>query len=195
MKKIAIIVVCLAILGVTLYSAYDYWLVRKGEADSLATWKEFIPRSDLFKVLLPYSPQYGKDYISIPNSDKKRRYDMYVAEKIDGTLFLISVISYPSEVDTSASDKILRQNLEELMHNKPDNRLVKLSDTIFQQDQAIEFSFENRDLHVEGKGIQDGHIVYMLSYIARKENFDPNEYQYFVDSFHLLKPTQKSEKS
>jgi hypothetical protein len=151
MKKAAIIVICLVILGIAIYYGYDYWRVRKGESDNFATWSEFIPRSGLFQVLLPHSPQYGKDYISIPNSDKKRRYDMYVSEKIDGTIFLISVVTYPPDVDTSSTDEILRQNLEELMHNKPDNRLIKSLNTIVQERQTMEYSFENRDLHVEEK--------------------------------------------
>lgn len=187
MKKVAIIVVCLVLLGFALDYAYNYWESKKGEAAHFATWTQFIPRSGLFKVLLPRTPQYGKDYISIPNSDKKRRYDMYASEKVDGTIFLISVITYPPEVDISSSNEILHQNLDELMHNKPGNHLTKLSNTIFQQHPTIEFSFENRDLHVEGKAIQDGHIVYMLTYITLKENFDSDEYQHFIDSFYLLK--------
>jgi hypothetical protein len=191
MKKFITIIICLAILGIAFYYAYDYWQMRKGELDNFATWKEFIPRSGLFKVLLPHAPQYAKDYISIPNSDQKRRYDMYVSEKIDGTVFLISVITYPPEADTSAPKEILRQNLDELMHQKPDNQLTKLLNTMFQQHQTLEFSFENRDLHVEGKAIQHDHIVYMLTYITNKQNFDPEEYHHFVHSFQILDQRKK----
>jgi len=186
MSKFAFVFVCLAILGIGIYYVYMHEKMAEGEKEDFLTWKEFVPRSGLFKTLLPSPPQYGKDYIAIPNSDKKRRYDMYAAEKIDGTLFLISVITYPPEVDISSSDDIIRQNIEDLMHNKVDNRLTKLVNLSLHEHKTFDFSIENRDFDIQGRSIQDDHVVYMLVYITQKESFDPKEYQYFIDSFQLL---------
>lgn len=151
-----------------------------------SSWKEFVPQSRLFLVKLPSDPQYAKDLVAIPNSDQKRRFDMYASEKIDGTLFLVSIITYPDEADTSFTSDILRQTVEELMRNKPDNKLTKIQDNVFQLHPTLDFSFDSQQFHVEGKVIMVNKRVFVLSYVTRKNEFDPAEYQYFIDSFKLL---------
>lgn len=186
MKKIGLIVVALAILGIGLYYFYHSKQNSKGEALNFASWNKFVPRSRLFSILLPNTPQYAKDFIAVPGSDQKRRYDMYVSEKVDGTLFLISVITYPPEVDISDPDDILRQNVDELMRRKPGNQLLKMLKGSLEEYKTFDFGFENQEFHVEGKAILDDHTVYMLTYIARRENFDLLEYDHFISSFKIL---------
>lgn len=185
MKKLAAILGCLAVFAIGLYY---YALDREeemGEALNFSTWTEFTPKSGLFKVFLPSPPQYGKDFVAQPGTDKKKRYDMYASEKVDGTLFLITVITYPSEIDTKSSADIMRQNIDELMHHKADNNLTKILEGVFQSHQSYEFTIENREFHVEGKSIQSGPRVFMLTYITKNDNFDQEEYKHFVDSFHI----------
>jgi hypothetical protein len=156
------------------------------EDDNFSTWSEFVPQSGLFKVTLPHSPQYAKDLVAIPNSDKKRRYDMYASEKIDGTLFLISMITYPLDVKTSPSDEILKETVEELKRSKPDNRISKSNNSTFETYPAVDFGITSPEFDVEGKAFIVDQIEYVLTYVTRKNDFDPVEYQYFIDSFKLL---------
>jgi hypothetical protein len=158
----------------------------KNDSENFSDWKEFTPKSGLFKVMLPHPPQTAKDLVAIPGSDKKRRYDMYASEKIDGTLFLISAITYPHDVDTSLTDDILQQTLDELMKSNPDNRISKLKNNNFKTYRTLDFSLNNREFHVEGKILMVGKTVFVLSYITRNKSFNPNEYQKFIDSFELL---------
>lgn len=191
MKKFSIILVCLVLLGIGAYYAYDTWLADAGKKEYFSTWKKFVPSSKLFEVYLPNPPQYGKDFIKIPDSDKNRRYDMYASEKLDGSLFLISVITYPPEYDTSQSLTILRQNIDELMHQKAGNHLNTLLNKMFQNHSSVDFDFENKEFKVEGRAVHDDHIVYMLSYITKKENYSEDEYDFFINSFKILKPSKE----
>lgn len=149
-------------------------------------WTPFKPKSDLFKVLLPHPPQYAKDLVPIPGSDKKRRYDMYASEKIDGTLFLISVITYPAEIDMTESHDILKQIVDELKNSKPDNQITKVKDSLFKNDPALDFTIINKELQVEGIAFIEGKTVFVLSYVSKKDHFDQTEYQHYIDSFELL---------
>lgn len=194
MQKIILAIISLVVLGIGLYYFYTYQQSEKGELDLFSTWKKFTPKSHLFTAILPNSPQYAKDFIAIPNTDKKRRYDMYASEKVDGTLFLISMITYPREIDTSFAEKILRQNIDEVMQKKLDNRELSVSKEMFQGRKAIDFSAEGEQFDIEGKAILDDHTVYLLTYTTHKNNYDPKEYQYFVDSFHILNPVQEDVK-
>lgn len=176
------------------YYAYNIRSTQGGGAADFSTWKKFIPSSNLFEINLPNPPQYGKDYVQIPGTDKKRRYDMYASEKLDGTLFLITVITYPPNYDTHDSFKILQENIDDLMHQKVDNRLNNLLQSQFQNHDTLDFSFENKDFIVDGRSIHDDPIVYMLSYITKKNNFDHEEFQHFIDSFKILKPGSEAVK-
>lgn len=155
-------------------------------SETFNTWVPFRPKSGLFKVLLPHPPQYAKDLVPIPGSDQKRRYDMYASEKIDGTLFLISVITYPTEAESLESADLLKQTVDELMRSKPDNQLSSIKESVFKEHPALNFIITNREFKVQGIVFMVGKNVYVLSYVARQNDFNAIEFQHFVDSFELL---------
>lgn len=150
-------------------------------------WREFTPPSGRFEVQLPATPQYAKDALVIPNTHTKRLYEMFVSEKIDGTLFMISMITYPKEVDTSNPQEMLRGVIDELRHSNPLNRLINLENSSYQSHPAIDFDMLSPQFKVQGKALMDDKTIYVLSYAARKDDFDTSEYQHFMDSF-VLKP-------
>ncbi len=150
-------------------------------------WREFTPPSGRFEVQIPATPQYAKDAVAIPNTNTKRRYEMFASEKIDGTLFMISMITYPKEVDTSNTQEMLRGIVDELMHSNPLNRLINLENSSYQTHPAIDFDMISPQFKVQGKALIDDKTIYVLSYAARKDDFDTSEYQHFIDSF-VLKP-------
>jgi hypothetical protein len=194
MHKTGIVVVCLAILAAGLLyvkqgTKNDSSIpahVSGSDPINFSTWQMFRPRSGLFEVLLPHSPQYAKDFVPIPGSELMRRYDMYASEKIDGTLFLISVITYPKEGENTEFSDILKQTVDELMRTKPDNKLSKQKESVFNGLRSMDFTMVNREFNVEGKVFMTDHIVYVLSYVTRKGEFNNVEYQHFIDSFKLL---------
>ena len=190
--------ICLAILAIGLFylgqpahepppQTIDFAnAVHQLTAEDFSAWKEFVPQSKLFRVELPYPPQHATDLISMPNSDKKRRFDMYASEKGNGAVFLISVITYPEEVHPSSVEDTLKQTIEELMKHNPDNRLSKSEHTFFDQHPALDFAIANREFLVQGKALLIGRSVYMLSYASRVGEFDAEDYRYFIDSFQPL---------
>lgn len=197
MHKLGIAVVCFALLAAGL-------LFLKQEAkdpapkpatslagvdtENFASWKEFTPRSGLFKVLLPHPPQYAKDVVPTPGNEQKRRYDMYASEKIDGTAFLITLITYPNEPKSAEIAALLKQTVDELTRSKPDNHLSKSQETLFHTYPAMDFLIDNGKLKVEGKVFVMGKLVYVLSYVAQEDQINPGEFQHFIDSFEPLTP-------
>lgn len=187
MKKFSYALILVGILGACLYYFSSELIIEKGEAEQLDTWVNFTPQSHFFSISLPSSPQYAKDLIPIPDTNLKRRYDMYASLKLDGTLFLISVITYPEEMKPSLSnEEVLRKSIEELKQNKPDYELKKNLTSRFNGNEAVDFSIENKEFHIEGKAILDKNILYMLTNTSQQGNFDPLEYKYFIESFKLL---------
>lgn len=164
--------------------------IAKNKPEPVALdWKEFVANSGNFKAVLPSHPQHAKQVVEIPNSDKKRVYEMYASDKVNGTVFMISIITYPADVDTSDITQMLQGTVTELMQGNADNKLIKQEETIYQNHPALDFTIENEPFKVEGITFMIDKALYVLSYTARINDFKPAEYKYFIDSF-VLQPKQ-----
>jgi hypothetical protein len=193
MNKSAKVLIFLLVVGGVLYlllhskEAYKLLTQNSSEHNSLADWKKFVPHSEKFEVFLPSTPQYMKEAEPLPHTDKKRFYEMYVSEKLDGTLFLISVMTYPIDLEVSPSSQTLQDVTYELVKTNPNNHLVNIKPNIYQSYEAIDFAVENppgeAEFKVLGKAFIVNNTIYMLTYTAHKDNFDQQEYDYFVNSF------------
>lgn len=185
-----IVIICLIVLGVGLffYGKEDSLVTAvTNDNGEIAVWKDFESTENLFKVKLPSTPQYAGDNISIPGSDKKREYNLYAAEGLDGSLFSISIIVYPQEVDTSNTLEILQQIVNEVKLSRPANQLIESKEALFKGYHGLNFIIENSNFHIKGKAFMVDKIVYVLSYATRKGAFIPEEYEKFVNSFEILK--------
>lgn len=149
-------------------------------------WREFVSTTNGFKVSLPDYPQHASQNVSIPKTDKKRKYEMYAAEKVDGTVFMISVITYPSESDLVSPVAATEEIVREMMEKNPNNKLEKIDYTIFEGHEAGDFNIENPDRKIKGKAVVIGKVLYLLTYIAKKENFSEEDYTHFIKTFDFI---------
>lgn len=149
-------------------------------------WKMYKPKSEDFEVLIPSEPQYAKDFIEIADSDKKKRYEIYASEKPDGTLFMISVITYPSEIDMGNTREVLKNMVRELAVGKKDHKLNDIAEIEKSGKLTYHFDIENNDFKIQGETFLVKNVQYVISYIVRKENYNEAEYNHFVNSFTLL---------
>lgn len=155
-------------------------------ADPHASWREFSPQSGSFKVLFPAVPQFAKEAVNIPNTDKKRRYEMYASETINGTVFMVSVITYPQDYDTTSKAQTIQSVIDELVASDPANHLLESRDTVFLDFPAMDFHMVNKEFDIEGKSFMNDKTVYVLTYVARNNDYDQKDYDYFINSFHLI---------
>lgn len=149
-------------------------------------WREFEADEAKFKVQIPALPQHATETVRDPKDQQKREYDMYVSQKNDGTIFMISLITYENDQETSNPTKLLKSIVEEMLASNPSNKLKSLKENLYHQYKAIDFSIENADVHMDGKAFVIGKTLYILSYIAKSADYNPLEYQHFIDSFKLL---------
>ena len=118
---------------------------------------------------------------------------MFVSEKMDGALFMISLITYPADYNTSNTRQLLRDVIDEMVKSNQDNTLNSIKDTKFLNFSAFDFNVTNKDYGVDGKAFIQNKTIYLLTYIAKNSAFDEKEYQHFLDSFQLTNP-EKNEK-
>lgn len=152
---------------------------------AFADWNQYVAENGKFKVLFPVVPQYLKQAVPIPNTDKQRLYEMYVSQKMNDTIFMVTLITYPKDIDTSNAKQTLLDLVDELKAAKPDNKMKDVKEGVYQNYPAVDYSLESDEFHVNGKAIMVGKTIFLLNYIARKNNFSSDEYQHFIDSFQL----------
>ncbi len=164
------------------------------QAPPFSDWREFTSGVNGFTVFLPDYPQHASQAVSIPKTNKKRKYEMYAAEKVDGTVFMISVIAYPSQIDLSNPTEVSAEIINEIVQKNPNNHLEKADRSIYQGHEAVDFQIQNPERKVSGKLIFVGRLLYLLTYIAKNEAYSADEYNHFLDTFHFIdKPAVKSQ--
>lgn len=121
----------------------------------------------------------------MPNTDIQRWYEMYVSEEINGTVYLLNLISYGPDYPITDAKNILHNVVNEIVARNLSNRLTKLEDGKFQNQPAIFFQIENEPAEIKGVAFLDEKTVYQLTYTALSENFEEQEYDEFIHSFQL----------
>lgn len=151
-------------------------------------WRTFTSTTGNFTAQFPAPPQHAAENSKESSTNDKRKYDMYVAQKNDGSTFMISLITYENKNFFHSPDTVLTNVLEEMMISNPKNRLEKSDLGDFKGYRAIDFSIENPEGRITGKAFIVGQTLYLITYIAKLDDYKENEYRYFLDSFQFLTP-------
>lgn len=153
-------------------------------SDPYIDWRAFTSENGSFEVLLPTVPQRAEDTIQDPNSGEQRKYEMYVAKKGNGSIFMISLITYPGKSELPV-EKILESVKDEMVHAHPGNRLISSELTKLNGHDAIDFSIENPEAHIDGSAFLIDRTLYLLTHVANKDSYDRAEFKHFAQSFKV----------
>lgn len=161
------------------------------KTDLFSTWVEFSPPSQAFQVKLPAVPQHATDVLVDPKTKEKRKYDMYVSEKSNGTIFMISMITFPTTPPPAEVDGLLKSLINNMVIANPQNNLADINPTQFLGLTAMNFKIENKsaDLDVEGKIFMHSNVIYLLTVINSGSIPLDGEKDYFINSFQLTAPS------
>jgi len=180
-----------AIIGI----AIIYWLSQRSQGDSsegrslvfLEEWKEYNPNNGKFTAMLPSLPQHAADSVALPSSQGFIKYDMFLSQEKDGTTFMISMIQYPNEYDTSRPMDLLDNVQKELMFGNVHNKLKSSTRGMYQEFPSIDFFIENNELVIRSKAFLVEKTLYVLTLIDRTPLDIEEHFGKYVESFHLTK--------
>ena len=152
---------------------------------NLHQWREFSSDTGKFKVLLPTLPQHVTDMLADPKTREQRKYETFVAAGDNGAAFMISAISSPNSLNSEDNDETLKSAVSDMMARNKENKLNKMEMGKFREQRAVDFSLTNGDLLIVGKVFSHNNILYILSMINKSSSFNPQELDFFINSFHF----------
>lgn len=154
------------------------------EVSNFHEWREFSFKPDHFKILLPALPQHVSDTIEDSISKKMLKYETFASAGDNGAAFMVNAVSYPEGVEPN--EESFKTLVSEMLARNKENKLIEMKSSTFHGGPALDFSFNNEDLLVEGKIIARKNTSYILSMINKKNTFNRKELEFFFNSFDFV---------
>lgn len=185
---LAIVLICV-VLGVSfLKDSYKILPIPSNatlKGAPFADWHDFTAPSGRFRIRLPVLPQHATQTIRDPKTGEVRNYDMYVAEKLNGSVFMVSLIRFP---DSKEAPEMLKKSVvNDLLASNPSNQLKQMKVGQYNQFKTLDFSIVNNEMAIDGMTFVDGDTLYLISALFQNAFYNPEEYKYFSNSFNLIK--------
>lgn len=155
-------------------------------SNNIHNWREFTSVKKNFKVFLPTLPQHLADKVPDPATGEMRKYETYLAAGDNNTAFMVNTISLTNKLDLKNAEETLRNVISEIISRNKENKLEGSKVGKFREYPALDFTIKGQDNSVTGKVFTDGNTVYILSMIADPAKQNPEEMDFFVNSFELL---------
>jgi len=150
--------------------------------DITSDWLDYQDPSGRFKVKFPVIPQYAQD---VMQKEVRRVYDMYVAETLDGTIFMITLITFSKLLESQ--EDLLRKVAQEMQSSDANNRLRALKSGLYKGAlSSLDFVIENAATTIRTKAIFVEKTMIVLTQISRSPQDRGDEFKAFEDSFEIL---------
>jgi hypothetical protein len=199
-----VIIALVVLTFLTISSSKDHYKILPiGETDpgsidldqyDFHEWHEFEPPSKSFKVMFPTLPQHASEKIKDPKTDELRVYNMYVSEKIDGTVFMISLIAFANSYDRIQAETLLREMMDDMVASNEQNTLQDFKSGEYLHHPSLEYLMHSDKLAINVMSFMVENVMYVLTRVTTIENFNLDEFNFFINSFELA-PNQESQEN
>lgn len=164
-----------------------------GKGSEKKRWKDFSSSTGNFKVQFPSLPQHANEILKDPKTKEKKDYDMYVSEGDHGNIYMINVITFMENKHPLNEEVALKGIVNDMLSANPNSTMKRMDMATFQKAKAIDFSIEKDQTTIDGKAFIVGKKLYVLSHVAENSKHQPEDFNFFVNTFQLL--SEKKETS
>lgn len=169
-------------------------IMHSGEPSDTANWKTFHPQNGRFEILFPSMPQHVAE--NHPMGVDYTKYDVYLAQERDGSVFLVSMTQYPRSYDTGNGDELLEGVMKGAVNANVKNKLLHSEKSTFYNLPALEFMIQNGDFSTKGKAILAEKTLFVLTVMARDPSRLTRDFSTFVNSFAIKEaPTPDAQRN
>jgi hypothetical protein len=143
-----------------------------------------------FQVLFPSVPKNASKELRNEQTAEVSKQNVFVAEKTNGSIYMISRIEFPSTDIVKDEEKVLKAAIDDLVNANPKNVLISSKAENFQGKKALRFEIRNQDVYTQGLAFLRDSSLYVLTAISRTTDRDDAEFGNFVSSFQYTKNSQ-----
>ena len=161
-------------------------ITDKPKNKDFSQWREFVSASGHFKVKLPILPQHISDKVTDSVTGEIRNYETFIAVSDTGEAFMISVITFPRDVEKEIDKESLKAVVTEMLERNKENKLNIMTDNLSHPSKALDFSITSGELLIKGMIFAKANTVYLLSMIDNNDLFNNKDLEYFFKSFDLV---------
>ncbi len=176
-------------VALIVFAALIYSLTSKTENQIVAApaektvWKLFKPQSGRFEVLLPQIPQHAEE--THPNGKDVTKYDVYLAQDHEGSVYMVSLTQYPEGYDMGSVEDVLEAVKNGAVGSNAKNEVKKVERSTFLNLPSLDFLIENPDSGIRSKVIVDNKTLIVLTAMNRDPSNLEKDFNNFAGSFVL----------
>lgn len=181
---ISICVVLLGLLGIfawNIQSAYRLLPANVREPMPVVPfggWREFSSADGQYTVKFPDIAQHATDTVG------QRLYDMTVAERANGTTFMVTRITFTGD-DVDQTNRSLESFRDEIVASQPRSRVTEEHAARVGDHPALVFEMDNVTARSICKLFFVGDTLFMVMVISPKAFYRQEDVDYFFNSFQL----------
>jgi len=181
---VAVVAVALASLAYSMVAKYEENPSQIfASATEKSVWKKFTPKSGRFEVLMPAIPQHAQE--SHPNGNEVTKYDVYLAQDQEGSVYMISLTQYPPSYDMGNIDDVLEAVKNGAAGSNAKNEVKHVERSTFLNLPSMDFLIENSDSGIRSKVVVDNKTLIVLTVMNRDPTHLESDFNQFAGSFVL----------
>src|ERR1700733_3955017 len=157
------ILTCGLILSGSLNHMAAAALSEKPQAkETKLNWQNYSYTQSGFSVDFPKKPVHVNQSIDIPKTDFKIKYETYLSEPTDNSVFVVSVWNYPSQIDMSKPEINLQDGFNGMLQALPGSKVENMKSSEIQGFKGLDFLVKNEDIYFQGKLLLVYNTLYQI---------------------------------
>lgn len=156
-------------------------------AKSQNKWQDFHSTTGACSVSLPSAPEHVSEKITMPDSNYELRYDAYIADHNQSSVYMLLVAQYPEYVEESYAQSSLEGFLNGILSYNPANQLIFADLTLVNGHEALDFFIRAGAVYFRGRAMLIKNSLYLMAMECEAPAYDESIYNNFVSSFNLKK--------
>jgi len=148
-------------------------------------WQEFHSTAGACSVKLPSVPEHVSEKLKMPDTQYELKYDAYISEHSQNSVYMLLVAQYPDYVDQSYAQASLEGFLNGILSYNPANQLIFADLTLFQGHEALDFFIRAGAVYFRGRAMLIKNSLYLMAMECEAPAYDETQYTSFVTSFYL----------
>lgn len=159
----------------------------KNQNDVHKDWTKVYSFQGKCNAMFPRNPDHVRQNMAMKGESKDLEYDVYVADLERRSVFMVLIAKYPGEVKDEYTVGSLEHFLNSILVQNPNNQLVFANLVQVQGFQGMDFFIRTNDVYFKGRVLLAKNYLYLLAMECEKQNYQDEHYQFFIESFELVK--------